>query len=254
MKVRSQSSSTPTRRFKSFSRKQMAGRWSRARVLRELRKVANPKVRANMEYFGVKVPKAYGISQPILHALARRIGKDHALAEQLWSSGIHEARILATLIGEPAKVTVTQMERWARTFDSWDIVDAACCYLYAGASSAWRQVQVWSGRREEFVKRAAFSLVAYLSYKDKQAPDAQFERFLHVIEREAHDERNFVRKAVNWALRNIGKRNLRLNRSAIRAAERIRRQASRSARWIAADALRELRSDAMQRRLRRKAA
>jgi 3-methyladenine DNA glycosylase AlkD len=132
-------------------------------------------------------------------------------------------------------------------------VDAACCYLYAGASSAWRQVEAWSSRREEFVKRAAFSLAAYLSYKDKAAPDARFERFLRMIERGAHDERNFVRKAVNWALRNIGKRNLRLNRSAIRAAERIRRQGSRSARWIAADALRELRSDAVQRRLRRKA-
>jgi len=254
MKVQSQSSSIPTRRFKGSSRKRMAERWSRARVLRELKRAANPKVRAKMAYFGVKVPKAYGISTPILHALARRIGKGHALAEQLWSSEIHEARILATLIGEPDKVTVTQMERWAREFDSWDIVDAACCYLYAGASSAWRQVEAWSSRPEEFVKRAAFSLAAYLSYKDKQAPDAQFERFLHVIEREAHDERNFVRKAVNWALRNIGKRNLRLNRSAIRAAERIRKQESRSARWIAADALRELRSDVVQRRLRRKAA
>jgi 3-methyladenine DNA glycosylase AlkD len=206
-----------------------------------------------MSYFGVRVPKAYGISQPVLHALARRIGKNHKLAERLWCSGIHEARILATLVGEAGEITARQMERWAREFDSWDIVDAACCYLFAGTSSAWRQVEAWSSRREEFVKRAAFSLAAYLSYKDKAAPDARFERFLRVIEREAHDERNFVRKAVNWALRNIGKRNLHLNRSAVRVAERIRRQGSRSARWIAADALRELRSDAVQRRLRRKA-
>jgi len=217
--------------------------------LRELKKLANPQVRAKMSYFGVNVPKAHGISQPVLHALARSIGKNHKLAEQLWLSGIHEARILATLIGEAEKVTAGQMERWARKFDSWDVVDAACCYLYAGAAPAWRQVEAWSRRREEFVKRAAFSLVAYLSYKDKQASDARFERFLRVIEREARDGRNFVRKAVNWALRNIGKRNLRLNRSAIRAAERIRRQDSRSARWIAADALRELRSEAVQRRL-----
>jgi 3-methyladenine DNA glycosylase AlkD len=207
-----------------------------------------------MAYFGVNVPKAHGISAPILHAFARRIGKDHALAEELWSSGIHEARILATLIGEPDKVTATQMECWAREFDSWDIVDTACCNLYAGARPAWRQAEVWSNRRQEFVKRAAFSLAAYLSYKDKQAPDARFERFLRVIEREAHDERNFVRKAVNWALRNIGKRNLRLNRSAIRTADRIRRQQCRSARWIAADALRELRSGAVQQRLHRKVA
>jgi len=248
MKARPQSSSTLKRRSKA------AKHWSRASVLRELKRLASPKVRAKMAYFGVKVPKAYGISQPVLHALARRIGKNHELAEQLWSSGIHEARILATLIGEPDKVTSSQMEHWAREFDSWDIVDAACCYLYAGTSAAWRQVEAWSSRQEEFVKRAAFSLAAYLSYKDKQAPDARFEQFLRVIEREAHDERNFVRKAVNWALRNIGKRSLRLNRSAIRAAERIRRQESRSARWIAADALRELRSEAVQQRLRRKAA
>ena len=253
MRVRSQSSSTLTRRFKR-SRKQTAERWSRTSVLRELKRLANPKVCAKMAYFGVKVPKAYGISQPVLHRLARRIGKNHELAEQLWSSGIHEARILATLIGEPDKVTSAQMEHWAREFDSWDIVDAACCYLYAGTSAAWRQVEAWSSRQEEFVKRAAFSLAAYLSCKDKQAPDARFEQFLRVIEREAHDERNFVRKAVNWALRNIGKRSLRLNRSAIRAAERIRRQESRSAQWIAADALRELRSEAVQQRLRRKAA
>ena len=146
------------------------------------------------------------------------------------------------------------MDRWVRDFDVWDVVDAACCYLYAGAAPAWGQVEAWSRRREEFVKRAAFSLLAYLSYKDKQAPDARFERSLQIIEREAGDERNFVRKAVNWALRNIGKRNLRLNRAAIRAAERIGRQPSRSARWIAADALRELKSGPVRQRLRRKAA
>jgi 3-methyladenine DNA glycosylase AlkD len=230
----------------------MAKVWTKALVLRELKTLANPKVRAKMAYFGVTVPTAYGISAPLLHAFARRIGKNHQLAEQLWSAGIHEARILATLIGESDKVTVKQMERWARDFASWDVVDAACCYLYASAPPAWRQVEVWGGRKEEFVKRAAFSLLAYLSYKDRTKPDARFERFLGIIEREASDERNFVRKAVNWALRNIGKRNTRLNRAAIRAAERIRKQESRSARWIASDAPRELRSDAVQQRLRRK--
>jgi 3-methyladenine DNA glycosylase AlkD len=145
------------------------------------------------------------------------------------------------------------MERWACDFNSWDIVDAACCYLYAHTKFAWKKAAEWSRRSEEFEKRAGFSLVAYLSYKDKVASDARFLQFLRVIEREAHDERNFVRKAVNWTLRNIGKRNLRLNREAIQAAERIRKQDSRAARWIAADALRELRSDAVQARLRRKA-
>jgi 3-methyladenine DNA glycosylase AlkD len=253
MKGRSRSSSIRTRRFERRSSSRKEERWTKAAVLRQLKNLANPKVRAKMAYFGVKVPRAHGISAPVLHALARRIGKNHRLAEEIWATGIHEARILATLIGESAKVTSAQMERWVRDFDSWDVVDAVCCYLYAHAAPAWAKVGHWSRRRAEFEKRAAFSLAAYLSYKDKTAADARFERFLRVIEREAYDERNFVRKAVNWALRNIGKRNLRLNRAAIVTAERIRRQDSRAARWIAADALRELRSGAVQARLRRKA-
>jgi 3-methyladenine DNA glycosylase AlkD len=254
MKGRSQSSSIRTRRSKNRCSSQKEERWTKRRVLRELKNLANPKVRAKMAYFGVKVSKAHGISAPVLHALARRIGTNHRLAEEIWATGIHEARILATLLGESAKVTSAQMERWVHDFDSWDVVDAACCYLYAQAAPAWAKANRWSRRRKEFEKRAAFSLAAYLSYKDKAAADARFERFLRVIEREAWDERNFVRKAVNWALRNIGKRNLRLNRAAIITAERIRRQGSRAARWIAADALREMRSHAVQARLRRKVA
>jgi len=252
MKVLSPSSSTPTKRSRADAPPAAETSWTCAGVLRELKSLGDPSVRAKMEYFGVQVPKSLGISAPKLHALARRIGKDHRLAEQLWSTGIHEARILATLIGDSAKVTAAQMNRWAREFDAWDVVDAACCYLYPEAVPAWRHVKVWSRRPEEYVKRAAFSLAAYLSYKDRQAPDERFEAVLPIIEREAHDERNFVRKAVNWALRNIGKRNLRLNGAAIRTAERIGRQQSRAARWIAADALRELRSEAVQNRLRRK--
>jgi len=220
--------------------------------LRELVGLGDPKVRAKMAYLGVHVPQAHGSSTPVLQQFAKQIGKDHRLAQQLWKSGIHEARILATLIAESEKVTAAEMDRWVRDFNSWDVVDAACCYLYAHARPAWSKAVAWSGRREEFAKRASFSLIAYLSYKDKAAPDARFVRFLRVIEREAHDERNFVKKAVNWALRNIGKRNTRLNREAIRAAERIHRQSSRAARWIATDALRELKSDAVQTRLRRK--
>ncbi len=253
MKGRSRSSSTPTKRSNSAHLLKAARKWTRAAALRELKSLADPKARAKLEYFGVNVPKAYGISAPALHAFARHIGKDQELAEQLWSSGIHEARILAALIGEPERVTPAQMERWVRDFDSWDVVDTACCYLYAHAKPAWDKIHEWSSRRAEFEKRAAFSLAAYLSYKDKDAEDARFERFLSIIEREAHDERNFVRKAVNWALRNIGKRNLRLNAAAIRSAERIRQQDSRAARWIARDALRELKSQAVQTRLRKKA-
>ncbi len=253
MKVQSRSSSIPTKRSSSGRRSITTEKWTRDAALRELELLGDPKVRAKLTYFGVNVSKAYGISAPVLHAFARHIGKDQLLAEQLWSSGIHEARILAALVGESEKITSARMERWVRDFDSWDLVDTACCFLYASARPAWEKIYEWSTRRSEFEKRAAFSLAAYLAYKDKVAEDAKFERFLPVIEREAYDERNFVRKAVNWALRNIGKRNLRLNAAAIRSAERIREQDSRTARWIAADALRELKSEAVQLRLRKKA-
>ena len=253
MKGRSQSSSTPTKRSSSARRSKAARGWTKAEVLIELKKHVDPKARAQLAYFGVNVPKAYGISAPVLHAFARHIGKDQALAEELWSSGVHDARILAPLIGESEKITSVQMERWVRDFNSWDVVDTVCCYLYAAAKPAWDKIYKWSNRSAEFEKRAAFSLAAYLSYKDKSAENARFERFLSVIEHEAYDERNFVRKAVNWALRNIGKRNLHLNAAAIRSAERIRQQDSRTVRWIAADALRELKSEAVQKRLRKKA-
>ena len=253
MKARSRSSSTPTKRSNQKNVRKPA-RWTKAAVLRQLIAAADQRVRAKMAYFGVDVPKAHGISAPVLHQFAKHIGKDHRLAQQLWKTSIHEAKILATLIGEAEKVTAAEMDQWARDFDAWDVVDAACCYLYAHAKPAWNKATAWSRRREEFVKRASFSLIAYLSYKDEAAPDARFVRFLRVIEREAHDERNFVKKAVNWALRNIGKRNKRLNREAIRAAERIRLQDSRAARWIAADALRELKTAAVQKQLQRKTA
>lgn len=252
MKARSRSSLIRTIRSRQGNAPERPQPRTRDAVLLELKSLADPRVRVKMSYFGVDVPKAYGISAPVLHALAKRIGKDHQLARELWLTGIHEARILATLIGEPEKLNVLEMERWVRDFDSWDVVDAACCYLFAHTRLAWDVALAWSYRREEFVKRASFSLIAYLSYKDKTAPDERFLRFLGTIEREAYDERNFVRKAVNWALRNIGKRNIRLNRAAISTAERIRRQSTRSARWIAADALRELKSAAVQARLRRK--
>jgi 3-methyladenine DNA glycosylase AlkD len=253
MKGQSQSSSIRTKRSSASKGPASSKPWTKAAVLRELQGVADPRVKAKMEYFGVKVPKAHGISTPVLHEFAKAIGKSQQLAEELWSTGIHEARILATLIGEPEKISSAQMERWVREFDSWDVVDAACCYLYAPAKLAWTKVDLWSRRSAEYEKRAAFSLLAYLSYKDREASDERFIAALGLIEREAGDERNFVRKAVNWALRNIGKRNLRLNRAAIRTAEQIHRQESRAARWIAADALRELKGEAVQERLRRKA-
>jgi 3-methyladenine DNA glycosylase AlkD len=184
--------------------------------------------------------------------LAGSIGKDHALAQQLQATSNHEARILAALIDDPAKVTEAQMERWARDFDAWDVVDGTCCYLFAFAAPAWKKAIEWSRRREEFVKRAGFVLMAYFAYKDKAAPDSRFHRLLAIVRREANDERHFVKKGVNWALRNIGKRNRALNRAAIRTGLEIRALDSPAARWIASDALRELRSRAVQERLRRK--
>jgi 3-methyladenine DNA glycosylase AlkD len=204
-----------------------------------------------MAHFGIHAEKAYGIPAPQLHRLAREIGRDHKLARDLWATGIHEARSLAGLVDDPAQVTEEQMERWARQFESWDVVDGTCRYLFLCTPFAWKKTAEWSRRKEEFVKRAAFSLMAYLAVHDKNAPDAKFARLLAVIQRHARDERNFVKKAVNWALRQIGKRNIRLNRLAIRAAQRIRAMDSPSARWLASDALRELTSPAVARRLRK---
>jgi len=205
-----------------------------------------------MAHFGIVAKEAYGVAKPKMDELARRIGRDHQLALNLWDTGVHDAKILAGMIDDPAKVTAAQMNRWARDFDNWDVCDGTCCHLFVFADPAWDRAREWTKRTAEFEKRAGFALLAYLAYRDKTAKDAQYERMLPVLLREAHDDRNFVRKAVNWALRNIGKRNLQLNRAAIQTAEAMKRMDSRAARWIAADALRELRSKAAQNRLRRK--
>jgi len=254
MKGRSQSSSIPKKpsRRSDGARGKSRRSWTCAEVLGKFEELAKPEVRAKLAYSGVQAPIANGVSAPVLHKLAREIGKDHRLANQLWACEVHQAKILASLIAEPQKATANEMEVWAQAFDSWDVVDTACCYLYAESKFAWKKAQDWSKRRELFIKRAGFALVAYLSYKDKRSPDERFAKFLKVVERESDDDRHFVKKAVNWALRNIGKRNLKLNREAIRVAEKLRKRDSRAARWIAADALRELRSEAVQLRLRKK--
>ena len=218
-------------------------------VLEKLKASGDPRVRAAMARFGVRVKRAHGISMPRLHQLAKEIGTNHRLARQLWRSGVHEARILAGMVDDPAQVTAQQMERWAREFNAWDVVDGSCCHLFVFAAPAWQKALEWSRREEEYVKRAGFALMAYLAVHDKKAPDHKFARLLPLIHRQATDERNFVKKAVNWALRQIGKRNLRLNRLAIRTAKQIRSMDSRAARWVASDALRELTSPGVQRRL-----
>jgi 3-methyladenine DNA glycosylase AlkD len=214
--------------------------------------LGDPRNIAGLARYGIQARKAFGVSAPNLRRLARDIGRNHRLALALWKTGIHDARHLAAMIAEKEKVTPAQMERWARDFDSWDVVDGCCCHLFVYTPHAWSKAVAWCRREEEFVRRAGFALMAYLAVHDKAAADKNFLLLLSVIERTAHDERNFVKKAVNWALRQIGKRNVRLNRAAIACAQRIRQQEFRAARWIAADALRELESAAVQRRLRGK--
>jgi 3-methyladenine DNA glycosylase AlkD len=219
-------------------------------TLRRLRSMSNPKNVAGMARFGINPKNTYGIPIPVLRRMARELGRDHELALQLWKSEIHEARILATMMDTPEAVTSKQMEDWVGDFDSWDVCDQCCGNLFNRTALAKRKAVEWSSRKEEFVKRAGFSLMAALAFRDKNSDEAQFIMFLKIIRKESYDERNFVKKAVNWALRQIGKRNLRLNREAIATAEEIQGDTSRAARWIASDALRELRSSGVQERLR----
>ena len=252
MKVRSPSSSTPTKPSSNLRLTTPAKKWTCQAVLGELRSLGEARNVEGMARFGIVAKNVCGVSKPKLDLLARKIGKDRRLALELWDSGVHDARILAGMIDEASQVTSAQMDKWVRHFDNWDVGDGTCCHLFVFCEPAWKKAIEWSRRNEEFVKRAGFALMAYLAYRDKAAANQNFLKLLTIIERNADDDRNFVRKAVNWALRNIGKRNLRLNRAAMRTAERISRQNSRAARWIAADALRELSSQAVQARLRRK--
>jgi 3-methyladenine DNA glycosylase AlkD len=219
-------------------------------ILKKLRAQANPKNVAGMARFGI-TPKArvLGIPMPALRKLAKEIGKNHPLAQQLWQSGIHEAKILASMIDEPAKVSSAQMDNWVAGFDSWDVCDQICLNLFFNHPLALKKCVVWAEKKPEFVRRAGFALMACVAFKNKEAKSSDFIKFFPLIKKQATDERNYVRKAVNWALRQIGKRNLALNEKAIKLAYEIAKTDSRSARWIAGDALRELQSGAVQKRL-----
>lgn len=218
-------------------------------IIARLRSMANPSNVEGMARYGINPHNTLGVSIPELRKIARETGKDHQLAQSLWKSGIHEARILACFVDDPEKVTPAQMDRWAKAFDSWDVCDQCCSNLFDRTPDASEKAAQWSAHPEEFVKRAGFTLMAALAVHDKQATDAVFEQFLPLIVKEATDERNYVRKAVNWALRQIGKRNKKLNRQAINTARQIQKLDSKTARWIAADALRELTGDPVQQRL-----
>ena len=211
-----------------------------AQLIAELQAQANPVNVAGMARFGINPAGTLGVSVAEIRRLARRAGSSHETALELWASGIHEARILATIIDEPARLTRRQMSQWTRDFDSWDVCDQACMNLFWRSPHAWAMAEKWSRAHAEFVRRAGFALLASLASKRKDEPDARFEAALAWIVDAAIDDRNFVRKAVNWALRGIGKRNPLLRRRAIATAKQIRKLDSRAARWIAADALREL--------------
>jgi 3-methyladenine DNA glycosylase AlkD len=222
-------------------------------VIDRLHSIGDPARLDGMARFAIVTEHACGVSIPQLRALAKEAGTDHRLAVSLWESGIHEARILASMIDDPALVTEAQMERWVADFHSWDLCDQVCANLFRQTQFAYAKAAEWSGRRQEFVKRAGFALIAGIAVADKLASDEPFTAFLAVVAREADDDRNLVKKAINWALRQIGKRNMRLNALAIQTACELRSRPSRSARWIAADALRELQSQRIQDRLGRSA-
>ncbi len=220
------------------------------KILKQLESLSNPKAVAGMARFGINQSNTYGVSIPNLRKIAREAGKNHLLAQQLWSSGIHEARILASMIDNPENVTEEQMENWVKDFNSWDVCDQCCSNLFDKTGFAYQKAVEWSKREEEFVKRAGFVLMAVLAVHDKKARDEEFLKFLPIIERESTDDRNFVKKAVNWALRQIGKRNLNLNKKAIETAKEIQKMESKSSKWIASDVIRELTGEEIQKRLR----
>jgi 3-methyladenine DNA glycosylase AlkD len=233
-----------------------------ADLLAELRALGSAAGRAGLARYGINIEKAFGVSIYELRKVARRLGTDHDLALALWATGNHEARLLACFIDDPAAVTEAQTEAWARDFDSWDLCDQATTSLFDQTEHAWAKARQWAARPETWVKRGGFALMAGLAVHDRAAGDRAFMKLLPLIERASSDERHFVKKAVNWALRNIGKRNRALNAAAMACAGRIRTAANeraggerggdagaRSARWVAADAMRELSSARVRARL-----
>lgn len=220
-------------------------------ILKQLKSKRSSENVAGMARYGMNIDKRLGIPVPELRSIARATGKDHPLALALWKTGIAEARIVASMIAVPQELTAAQMQEWVQDFNSWDVCDQVCLNLFDKTPFARDKILEWSERPEEFVKRAAFALIAGLAWHDKNAPDGDFIDLLPVIVRGATDDRNFVKKAVNWALRSIGKRNSNLNKAAIKTAKQIQQLDSKAARWVGADALRELQGESAEKRLAR---
>jgi len=214
-----------------------------------LKKRGTKATRDGMARYAIPSDKAFGVPVGVIRGYAKKVGKNHALALALWKSGEYEARMLACFVDEPALVTPAQMDAWARAFDNWAICDTACFHLFDRTPHAMKKVAAWAPRRDEFVRRAAFALLASLTVHDKALPDAAFVKGLGLIERFAIDERNFVKKSVNWALRSIGKRNAALHRASLAVAGRLAKSSDAAPRWVGKDALRELKSASVTRRL-----
>lgn len=206
-----------------------------------LEKNSSRKIREEMlPRYGIDAPKSFGVSVANIRKLAKIVGRNHEFALALWETGWYEARMLASLVDEPERVTPAQMDKWCRDFDNWGICDTVCFHLFDRSPHAYRKVERWVKRRDEFVRRGAFALMASLALHDKSATDDKFIKWFPLIEEAANDERNFVKKGVSWALRAIGKRNAKLKAAAITLAERLATSQQRSARWVGKDALRDL--------------
>jgi 3-methyladenine DNA glycosylase AlkD len=219
-------------------------------VIALLKRKGSRRNREGMARYAIVAPKVFGVSVGTLREIAKRMGRDHDLALALWNTGWYEARMLTPFVDEPAKVMPAQMDRWVKDFDNWAICDALCFHLFDKTPHAWAKIHQWSRRREEFVKRAAFALIAGVGLHDKKAPDAPFLRALALIERASLDDRNFVKKGVSWALRVVGRRNRALNAAAVTVSKRLVASPEAAAAWIGRDAFRELTSPMVQRRLK----
>lgn len=219
-------------------------------VLGKLKIFSNQETLNAMARFGIDISNAYGVKVSVLRKMAKEIGTNHILAQELWKSGVHEARILASMIDDPKKVLKKQFNNWVKDFNSWDVCDMVCWNLFDKIDFVSEKIFEYSKKKNEFEKRTAFALIAGLAIHNKEMEDNEFEKFFQIIKKQSCDDRNFVKKAVNWALRQIGKRNIVLNKKAIKIAKEIQKINSKSAKWIANDAIRELTSPQIQKRIK----
>lgn len=217
-------------------------------ALADLKRRGSKKNVEGMARYGIRARKAFGVSMGAMRALARRFGRSHELAEALWKTGWHEARILASFVDEPEKVTPEQMDRWCRDFDNWAICDTVCFHLFDKTPHAFRKIAKWSKSRDEFVKRAAFALLASVALHDRKSGDEPFMECLALLERAASDDRNFVKKGVSWGLRGLGHRNLPLHEASVALARRLAASREPAVRWVGKHALRDLTRPAVTRR------